>query len=906
MKRSAGVAIFVWMWLVVAAPAMADQSSGPADAGIARLLQALQNAAATGQPAAYLQLVAPDNDRATALKFANENLYGRPSDRVTLREQDRTPLDDAAAGDAYRLTLEALFESGNRGRLATWRFDVRRLAGPGADGSAGGWRIENQRALSSFDNLYRLALDPQHEFPAHDLLVQAEDLQLKLASGSVFVAGTDQGTTALVLVGNGEMIFSPAAPSERGQIKIVSGQETLRTAFDACFVRVNPADLDRLVSGRGDTAGRPTDSPGRGDSVLQRAAERVDARLLGRAQAVFGEDAPRSYTLDLADLSPGSWSILPSEGDVLAEIHTRRFGTLTYTRSMHDAEAIGLFDRSHHRYFALYAAKGQLASRGRFYSEDDRADYTVLHYDVAATFAPTREWVEGRTRMVLRVRAPSLSTFEVRLADPLVVRSVASESAGRLLAVRVRGQDALMVTLPDPLPEGTVLALTVAYGGRLPQAAEPEATAVQGWSIFPQPASQSIRIAPSYLYSARSAWYAQSPREDYATATLRLTVPAPYRCVASGTLVSTATVASADPSAPPATQFVFDTPRPLRYLACLISQMNQVKKETIPPSVQLTVYANAGEQGRALQVATQADDIVRFYTSLLGDCPYPDLTVALIERELPGGHSPAYLAILHEQVAMSRLVWREDPASFPGFPEYFVAHEIAHQWWGQAIGEKNYHETWLSEAFAQYFAALYAEHAHGHDEFAAIVRQMQRWTVRDSSQGPVYLGARVGQLNNDGRALRAVVYDKGALVLHMLRRLIGDEVFFRGLRLFYTTWRFDKAGSDDLRKAFEEASGKPLGRFFDAWIYNDTLPRLKFSWREAHATTGDEIDLRVEQVGDVFDLPLTVTIEYADDRTMDVVVPVTDRVVERRIPNSGRVRGVAVNRDDVVPAQISR
>jgi len=154
--------------------------------------------------------------------------------------------------------------------------------------------------------------------------------------------------------------------------------------------------------------------------------------------------------------------------------------------------------------------------------------------------------------------------------------------------------------------------------------------------------------------------------------------------------------------------------------------------------------------------------------------------------------------------------------------------------------------------------------------------------------------------------LRAVVYDKGALVLHMLRRLIGDEAFFRGLRLFYTTWRFKKAGSDDLRNAFQQASGKPLGRFFDMWIYNDTLPRLKFSWREAHVATGDEIDVRVEQVGDVFDLPLTVTIEYADDRTIDVVVPVTDRVVERQIPVSGRVRKVEVNGDDVVPAQISR
>ncbi len=909
MRRSVRATILVWIWLVVAAPAVAQQAPGPADAGIAHLLQALRDAAVAGQPAAYLQLLAADGDRSAASRFADENLRGQPSDRVTLRERDRAPLDDAPAGDGYRLTLETLFESGNRGRLATWRIDVRRQAASGPGDPADNWRIEGQRALSSFDNLYRLTLDGQHQFAARDLLLKAEDLQLKLASGSMFVATTDQGATTLVLVGNGEMVFSPAAASERGQIKIASGQETLQTTFDACFVRLNPGDLAGLLSGSSDPAGRPS-------SAQLPAAEPVDARALRRAQAVFADDAPRSYSLDLAEFSPGPWSILPSPGDVLAEIHTRRYGTLTYTRSMHDAEAIALFDRARHHYFALYAAKEQLASRGRFYSDDDRADYTVVHYDVDAAFAPDRQWIDGRTRIVLRVRAQSLSTFQVRLADSLVVRSVASDTAGRLLAVRVRGQDAVMVRLPDAMPEGAQLTLTIAYAGRLPpQATERETGAAQGRPVFP--ATAPVRIAPSFLYSAQSAWYPQSPREDYATATLRLTVPAPYTCVASGTLVSATPVdpklglsrglAPAPASgAPAATQFVFDTPRPLRYLACLISQMTQVKKEKISPSVVLTVVANPREQGQAVQVAAQAADIVRFYTSLLGDNPYPDLTVTLVEGALPGGHSPAYLAIVDQQVASSRLVWRDDPASFSGFPEFFVAHEIAHQWWGQAIGEKNYHEIWLSEGFAQYFAALYAEHAHGHDEFAAIIRQMQRWSMRHSSQGPVYLGARVGQLKNDGRVFRAVVYDKSALVLHMLRRLVGDDAFFRGLRLFYGTWRFKKAGSDDLRKAFEEASSRRLDRFFEMWIYNDTLPRMKFSWRAAHAPGGDAIDLRFEQAGEVFDLPMTVTIEYADHAATDVVVPITDRVVERRIPVSGRVRNVVINRDDVVPGEISR
>ena len=89
-------------------------------------------------------------------------------------------------------------------------------------------------------------------------------------------------------------------------------------------------------------------------------------------------------------------------------------------------------------------------------------------------------------------------------------------------------------------------------------------------------------------------------------------------------------------------------------------------------------------------VAGRAHAILSFYASLLGDAPYPSLTVALAESDLPGGHSPAYLAMVDRPLPTSRLVWRNDPVHFPGFRDYFLAHELAHQWWGQAVGGKNY------------------------------------------------------------------------------------------------------------------------------------------------------------------------------------------------------------------------
>ena len=102
-------------------------------------------------------------------------------------------------------------------------------------------------------------------------------------------------------------------------------------------------------------------------------------------------------------------------------------------------------------------------------------------------------------------------------------------------------------------------------------------------------------------------------------------------------------------------------------------------------------------------------------------------------------------------------------------------------------------------------------------------------TMRDTSQpvlglGPISLGYRVGHIRNDDRAFRSILYNKAAVVLHMLRRFIGDEAFFAGLRRFYTDWRFKKAGTDELQAAFEAATPLKLDRFFDQWIRGFTVP----------------------------------------------------------------------------------
>ncbi len=475
------VAIFLALGQVAGTHA---QQPLPLD-GVVRLLLRVEQAMQAGKPDAYMDLLSAVANRGFAEEAARA-LISPGITRAVIRERDRGPLEGTLPGDGYRLMVEVFTERGAQARIATWRLDVRRVP---TDTSEDEWRIAGQELLTSLDVLSRLALNPAKQYRARNLVVRDGDLEIRLDDGFVFVAEIPGGPTAAVLVPvqGGTMRFRPTPEVEREQVRIYAGTDTIDTPYDAVFLRMNGSDFPDRFPAAALTPGTP------------------DPAVFRQADDIFREDVGKSYGLDLADLSRELWSIEPLRGELLAEIHTRRFQTLTYARSANEPEDVSLFDRRRRRNISVYASPEHMAAGGRNFDDDGRSPYEVTRYQLDVAFDPERVWLDGRALLRLRITADAVNRLTIRLAETLTARSIYSTEFGRLLALRVRGQNNIVVNLPGFATRGTELNLVVTYSGRLEPAVPDRETAAPQFLRRRRSSPSRRRFPPSSACCIRRA-----------------------------------------------------------------------------------------------------------------------------------------------------------------------------------------------------------------------------------------------------------------------------------------------------------------------------------------------------------------------------------------------------------------
>jgi aminopeptidase N len=209
--------------------------------------------------------------------------------------------------------------------------------------------------------------------------------------------------------------------------------------------------------------------------------------------------------------------------------------------------------------------------------------------------------------------------------------------------------------------------------------------------------------------------------------------------------------------------------------------------------------------------------------------------------------------------------------------ESTVVHEVAHQWFGDSVTESDWNHVWLSEGFATYFTHLFDEWAYGRDRLVAGMTRDRDIVLAFAAGNPDL------RVVDDRVPIRQVLspytYQKGGWVLHMLRRRIGDEAFWEGIRTYHRTYRNGNALSEDFARVMSEASGQDLTGFFTQWLYEPGQPDLDVTWRYDAARKA--IALRVEQrhPGPAFAFELDVGVAPAEGAPpRSETVKVTERV----------------------------
>ena len=266
-------------------------------------------------------------------------------------------------------------------------------------------------------------------------------------------------------------------------------------------------------------------------------------------------------------------------------------------------------------------------------------------------------------------------------------------------------------------------------------------------------------------------------------------------------------------------------------------------------SIQTWVYRQDRDAG-FYDFAVPTRQVLEFYGNKVG--PYSYEKLANVQAASVGGGMESATAIFYGEnsVTGQRSVrWRN-----------VIIHEIAHQWFGNAVTEYDWDDVWLSEGFATYFTLLFIEHAYGRDEFVAGLKRSRDRVMAFYERNPDYRIVH-DNLTDMRQVTTSNTYQKGSWTLHMLRGIIGDDAFWKGIQAYYRNHRDRNATTDDFRRAMENASGRDLSQFFRQWLYRGGKLEYQGGWSFGDGVLHVELN-QVQNDTSFFQMPVQIGIYF--------------------------------------------
>lgn len=393
-----------------------------------------------------------------------------------------------------------------------------------------------------------------------------------------------------------------------------------------------------------------------------------------------------------------------------------------------------------------------------------------------------------------------------------------------------------------------------------------------------------------------------------AKATVRFTVNAPARdvVVANGRLESTRAGSNQT------RMWVWNEGVPVSPYCMIIAVGNfarlEPKRQIITP---LSYYVPQSDRRFAMQGFAPSAPSLKYFSETIG--PYPYEKLAMIVGATRYGGMENSSAIVFGSTLFKDFETKEPRSrryDIPASVRSVVAHEIAHQWFGDSVTEATWADLWLSEGFATYFEALFIERYEGKTAFREDMRTsaQQYFAYAKEHRTPIH-DRDTEDLN---KLLNANNYQKGAWVLHMLRGLVGERDFFQGLRDYYRTHRNGTATTEDLRAAMEKASRMNLKDFFTRWVYQSGHPRYEVTWRwiptnpAVRTEPVGYVELKIRQVQEdgAFMMPLTLEMVMANRPLRMTILP-KGKETTTRIPAPSRPTALTIDPDEMVLKELS-
>lgn len=472
-------------------------------------------------------------------------------------------------------------------------------------------------------------------------------------------------------------------------------------------------------------------------------------------------------------------------------------------------------------------------------SERSRS-YDALHYLVKIRLDLDRKSFAGAATITASSFVEGLESC-VLDAEEFAVSSVIDEYGAPL---RFEQSDKeLKVFLPRPAKFGEVLTFTCAYSGREPR---------QGLRFVDQsPDNPQMVWSDSWPDNVHHWFPCFDYPNDKATSEIVATVKSGLKVASNGRLVGVFEDAAAgtvtyhwSQELPHSTYLVFLAAAP--YVVVRDSYRN----------LPVNYWVYPGDEAKARPTYGKTSEMIAYFNKTF-DFDFPWQKYDQISVPLGGGAESTSATAMTSRIMVSE----EDEPDFPAIG--IVSHELAHQWWGDLITLRSWGHAWLNESFGTYSDYLYFRHAMGDDEAAVNLQNKLAAYLREAHTR--YIRPIVSdRYDKPGDMFDSHSYPKGAIVLHMLRSILGDEIFFKTLSHFLHRCAFDSADTADFVRSVKTVSGRNLDWFFDQWLFKPGHP--VFDLRSEWDAAGKVVRLKVAQVQDfakgvpVFRVPVTVKV----------------------------------------------